>query len=61
MVECRNAATAPHAAVLARQLEPPNQGALEAPTGQQDAPGTAGERAELEDQPPGQQERIREG
>jgi DNA repair exonuclease SbcCD ATPase subunit len=44
-----------------QELEPSNQGTLEAPTGQQDAPATALEPAELQDQPPGQQEPITEG
>jgi hypothetical protein len=44
-----------------QELEPSNHGALEAPTGQQDAPATASQQAELEDQLPDQQERISEG
>jgi cell division septum initiation protein DivIVA len=44
-----------------QELESSNHGALEAPTGQQDAPATASQQAELEDQLPDQQERISEG
>jgi cell division septum initiation protein DivIVA len=40
-----------------QELEPSNRGALEAPTGQQNAPATASQQGQLEDQLPDQQER----
>ena len=43
-----------------QELEPSNRGALEAPTGQQYAPATASQQAQLEDQLPDQQERTNE-
>jgi hypothetical protein len=43
-----------------QELEPSNHGALEAPTGQPNAPATAIQQAPLEDQLPDQQERTSE-
>jgi hypothetical protein len=44
-----------------RELEPSSQGAPEAPTGQPNAPATASQQAQLEDQLPDQQEPSSEG
>jgi hypothetical protein len=43
-----------------QQLEPSNQAALEAPTGQPTAPATASDQAQLQDQLPDQQQRSSE-